>query len=136
MKRVLLDTNLYVDWINRGSREELLVGPGYLRLLSSVVLMELRAGATGRRAMAAVDKLARAYSSASRIATPLASVYDDAGRALRKLRARGHEVRRASFVNDTLIALTARAQGATVFTLDATDFEAIQRVYPLSLVVA
>jgi predicted nucleic acid-binding protein len=38
-------------------------------------------------------------------------------------------------VNDTLIALTARTQGATVFTRDATDFEAILRVCRFSLVV-
>jgi len=133
MKRALLDTNLYVDWMNTGLREELLIGPGYVRLLSSVVLMELRAGANTKKARSAVDRIARAYASGARITAPLSAIYGEAGDVLRALRRRGQEVRRASLVNDTLIALTARSQGATVYTTDAADFEAIREVRPFSL---
>jgi predicted nucleic acid-binding protein len=41
-------------------------------------------------------------------------------------------------VHDVLIALTARAIGATVYTSDAADFEAIRRVerFKLEIVAA
>jgi len=49
------------------------------------------------------------------------------------LRLAGHEIRRASLVNDLLIALTARQMGATVYTSDLQDFEAIRRIRDFSL---
>ncbi len=135
MKRAVFDTNLYIDWINHGSHEDLLVGPGLMRILSAVVVMELHAGARTRAAQKAVAKVERAYDTARRIAAPLPGAFRDAGVVLRTLRARGHEVRRSALVNDVLIALTARSHGATVFTRDADDFEAIQRVRDFALVV-
>lgn len=47
----------------------------------------------------------------------------------------GQEVRRASLVNDVLIALTARQLGATLCTADDEDFRAIRRVRDFSLEV-
>ncbi len=41
-------------------------------------------------------------------------------------------MRRASLVNDVLIALTARAIGATLYTADG-DFEAIRQVRAFAL---
>lgn len=52
-----------------------------------------------------------------------------------KLRATGREVRRASLVNDVLIALTAREIGATVLTAHAGDFMAIRAIDDFSLEV-
>ena len=37
MTKLLLDTNLYVGWLNHGQHEALMVGPGFVRYLSSVV---------------------------------------------------------------------------------------------------
>ena len=45
MTKVILDTNLYVGWFNDGLHERLMLGPGFVRYLSSVVQMELRVGA-------------------------------------------------------------------------------------------
>jgi predicted nucleic acid-binding protein len=133
MKRTLLDTNVYIDWLNDGMHEELVLGPGRVRILSAVVLMELRAGARTRRAVRGVDQLARAYQSARRVAAPSSNAYDDAGDVLRELRHRGRDVRRSSLVNDVLIALTARAQGASVVTRDGSDFAAIRQISEFSL---
>jgi predicted nucleic acid-binding protein len=47
----------------------------------------------------------------------------------------GREVRRASLVNDVLIALTARSLGATLYTADGEDFKAIRRVRDFALQV-
>jgi hypothetical protein len=48
VKRVLIDTNIYIDWLNNGAREPLMLGPGLVRYLSAVVVLELKAGAKSR----------------------------------------------------------------------------------------
>jgi predicted nucleic acid-binding protein len=131
--KVLLDTNLYVGWLRRRAHPEVLLGSELVRYLSAVVLMELRAGVVTRRTQRALDQLVRPYAEAGRILAPSTSTFDRAGQVLRELRGRGREVRRAALVNDVLIALTARAGGATVWTADAGDFEAIRAVEPFSL---
>lgn len=132
LRKVVLDTNVYIDWLNQGLHEELMVGPGLVRYLSAVVQMELRVGAKMLPARRAVDQLSRAYRTAGRIITPTVEHFDQAGRALRRLRDAGREVRRASLVNDVLIALSARALGATVLTSDQ-DYEAILAVLDFKL---
>jgi predicted nucleic acid-binding protein len=125
VKRVLLDTNVYVDWLNHGRHEALVMGRGLVRHMSSVVLMELRAGTMTRAAERAVDRLLRAYAAGDRLVTPRASAFERAGAVLRRLRASGREVRRASLVNDLFIALSASTIGATLVTRDVSDFTAI-----------
>lgn len=135
MRRAILDTNIYVDWLNGGLHEDLVVGPGRLRILSAVVLMELRIGATTAGALGALGQVERAFTKAQRLAAPTGPLFSEAGRVLSSLRAQGREVRRASLVHDTLIALTARQLGATVFTRDASDFLAIRKICEFSLEV-
>jgi len=127
VKKVVLDTNLYIDWINRGLREDVMLGPGLVRYLSAVVVMELRAGTHTRAGRTSIDQLVRAYASGSRLISPSRLVFDQAGSLLRKLKLAGQDVRSASFVNDVLIALTARLIGAVVLTANLRDFEAIRR---------
>jgi len=125
VKRVLFDTNLYVDWLNKGLHQELLVGPGLVRYLSAIVLMELRAGATARTANKVFDQLLRPYLKAQRLIAPSSKLYDEAGEILRELRGMGRDVRRAAIVHDILIALTARGLGASLYTRDRKDFSVI-----------
>ncbi len=134
MRRAVLDTNLYVDWLNRGRHEELLVGRGLLRFLSAVVYMELAAGAGTAAARKALTQLAAGYAAGNRIAALSPDGFARAGRVLCALRAAGRDVARASFLDDVLIAVTARSLGATVYTADA-DFEAIRRVEDFDLVI-
>jgi predicted nucleic acid-binding protein len=133
MTKLLLDTNLYVGWLNDGRHEGLVVGPGFVRYLSSVVQMELRAGARTRPAWRVLDQLVRAHASSARLIAPSPPVFDEAGLVLQALRMAGREVRRASLVNDVLIALTARSLGATLYTADGEDFKAIRRVRDFAL---
>lgn len=133
MKKVVLDTNLYIDWINRGLREERMVGAGLVRYLSAVVIMELRAGARTQAGRSAVNRLVRAYGAGNRLVAPSQAVFERAGSVLRRLKLAGREVRSAAFVNDVLIALTARALGATVVTANVGDFEAIRSIDPFAL---
>lgn len=136
MKRVLLDTNVYIDWMNAGAHEAAVVGPGLVRHLSAVVLMELDAGATTLAARRVVKQLGDTFAKVDRLAAPSLSAYRRAGTVLRSLHARGRDVRRASLVNDVLIALTARDLGATVITRDASDFEQIRKVLDFSFATA
>jgi predicted nucleic acid-binding protein len=135
MIKSLLDTNLYVGWLNRGLYEALVVGPGFVRYLGSVVQMELRVGAATRPARRLLDQLVRAHTASARLAVPSASVFDESGLVLRALRMAGREVGRAALVNDVLIALTARQIGATLYTANADDVAAIRRVRDFSLQV-
>jgi len=137
LRKVVLDTNLYIGWLNDGLHGRLMLGLGLVRYLSAIVQMELRIGATVLRARRAVDRLARSYRASGRVVAPDADVFDQAGGTLQRLRGAGREIRRASLVNDVLIAHSARSLGATVVTADR-DFEAIRSMldFKLELVTA
>ena len=45
MRRVVIDANLDIDWINAGRHEDVLFRQDSIKRMSAVVLMELRAGA-------------------------------------------------------------------------------------------
>jgi predicted nucleic acid-binding protein len=133
LKKVVLDTNLYIDWVNKGLHEGLMLGSGLVRYLSAVVVMELRAGVHTRPSRLAIDHLVRVYRASDRLIAPSAATFDRAGSVLRRLKLPGREVRSASVVNDVLIALGARAIGATVVTANLSDFEAIRLIEPFEL---
>jgi predicted nucleic acid-binding protein len=128
VKKVLIDTCVYIDWLNQGRHDEVMLGTGIVRYLSAVVAVELRAGAQHRGARDAISALIRAYRSAGRLAVPSSEVFDRAGGVLRELKLAGREVRQASLCNDVLIALTARSIGASVATVNLDDFAAIRRI--------
>jgi predicted nucleic acid-binding protein len=138
MLRVVIDTNVYVDWINRGQHEEVLFQRDTVTYLSAVVLMELRAGAFSQRDRRLLQRLETAFERAGRVLTPSRGVFADAGDALRRLQAdRGYKIGAShSVANDVLIALSARSIGATVVTQNERDYRAIQAVRPFRLVVA
>ena len=45
MERIVIDTNVYVDWLNEGQHEAILFQREAVKYLSAVVLMELSGGA-------------------------------------------------------------------------------------------
>ena len=132
LRKIVLDTNIYIGWLNAGLHESLMIGPGSMRYLSAVVHMELRVGAATLPARRAVDHLVRGYEASGRHVEPARALFDSAGRTLRLLKDRGLEIRRASLVGDVLIAHTARSLGATVLTSDQ-DFRAISSVLDFEL---
>jgi predicted nucleic acid-binding protein len=132
VKRVLLDTNVYISFLNLGQHESLVLGAGLVRHMSTVVLMELEAGASTPAARRAVGQLARVFENSARLSQPPRGAWRRAGTVLRDLRSQGRETQRASLVHDVLIALTAREIGATVITGDASDFVAIRKVVDFS----
>ena len=131
----MIDTNLYVDWLNSGHFGEVLFEAGAVKYLSAVVLMELRAGAFGATDRRLVRRLQAAFEKAGRLLVPTGAVFDEAGETLRRLQSeRGYNLAAShSIVNDVLIALSARASGAIVVTQNGRDFRAIQAIRPFRL---
>jgi predicted nucleic acid-binding protein len=134
MRRLVIDTNIYIDWFNRGRHEDILFERDAVKHLSAVVLMELRAGAFSAADRRLVRRVATAFRKTGRILTPSRTVFDEAGDALRSLQGRGFRIETShSIVNDVLIALSARSIGATLVTQNERDFTVIQAVRPFEL---
>jgi predicted nucleic acid-binding protein len=137
MRRVVVDTNVYIDWFNAGRHEHVLFQPNTVKHLSAVVLMELRAGAFSLRDRRLVQRVESAFAKAGRILVPSRTVFVEAGDALHRLQAdQGFHIETShSIVNNVLIALSARSIGATVVTQNEGHYRAIQAVKPFQLVV-
>lgn len=135
MQRVVIDTNVYVDWLNAGQHEAVLFQREAVKYLSAVVLMELLAGAFSARDRRLVREVTSAFARVRRILVPAVSIYEEAGDVLRRLQ-KSQSYTLASvygLVNDVLIALSARSIGATVITQNERDFVAIQTIRPFKL---
>ena len=138
MRRLIVDTNLYIDWLNAGEYEPVLFQPDAVKFMSAVVMMELLAGAHSVCDQTRLQDLLRTFAKLGRIVTPSSGTYHEAGEVLRQLQAthRYHLRLSHSLTNDVLIALSARAIGGIVITQNKRDFLAIQsiRAFKLSLV--
>ena len=137
MQRVVIDTNVYIDWLNQGRHEDIIFQRDVVKQLSAVVLMELLAGAFTARDRKLIHDIAQQFTKANRMVTPTVSLYREAGDVLRRLqRLRGYSMPSAhGIVNDVLIALSARSIGATVITQNERHFTAIQSLARFKLIV-
>ena len=136
--KVILDTNVFVDYLRQGRHAEWVFGRAgeVFRFLSSVVLMELRLGADTPRRKRAVDRIRAAFPS-ERLVTPAHQQFDQAGQVFRALYGDGSALSdRLGPINDLLIALTARQIGATVITSNAEEFRRIAQHVPGLAIVA
>jgi predicted nucleic acid-binding protein len=119
----LIDTSVYIGHWERGLYAEVLdqVRKGFVVRHSAVVLSELRRGARTRQAERTV---ARLHELAREVWEPTAKDWWEAGRLIQTV-GDAHDWdrhKRRDFQNDALIALTARAHGATVVTANRHDF--------------
>lgn len=137
MQRIVIDTNIYIDWINEGRHDGVIFQREAVKHLSAVVVMELTAGAFSVRDRRLVREVTSAFAKVGRILIPSASSYEEAGTVLRRLQeSHGYSMASAyGLVNDVLIALSARSIGATVITQNERDFVAIQAIRPFNLVL-
>ena len=137
MRRVVIDTNVYIDWLNRGRHEEVVLQKDAVKYLSAIVWMELLAGAFRVHDKRLVQRMTAPFAKVDRVMVPSARVYEDAGNVLQRLQRLHHYdlARSHSLVGDVLIALSARSMGATVFTQNREDFEAIRRIRYFDLVI-
>jgi predicted nucleic acid-binding protein len=132
----VLDTSVYIGHWERGLFADTLaeVRRAFVIRHSAVVLSELRRGARTRDAMKTVERL---HDLAPEIWEPRAKDWWEAGRIIRTL-GDAHDWdrgKRRDFQNDALIALTARAHGATVVTANREDFEILGRSLGVGILV-
>ena len=131
--RWLFDTSVYVAVL----RDEAFARefrPRYLRDIprthfSSIVAQELLAGARTPRHERQAGALYEPFERARRIVTPSHRVWKEAGTlaALARKQPRLRSKLARGFLNDVLIALSARGIGASVVTRNGEDFRLIQR---------
>lgn len=95
--------------------------------LSSVVLEELYAGASGRNSDA-VERLERDFDRAKRILVPNLGDWSQTGRVLARLAAKYdyEQIGWGRLTNDALIAVSAGRVGITVITANARDLRGLR----------
>lgn len=124
--KLLLDTSIYIPFINKGISTPILdAGPERsLLFMCVVVLEELYAGAHDPASVKLLDKLYDVFVSANRLVVPDGQDWRKAGKIIAQLeRKYGFEEKYlARISHDILIALCARRIGATVVTNNAKDF--------------
>ena len=132
MHRIVIDTNLFIDWLNDGKYGEIFFQREAVKFLSAVVMMELHTGARSRKDRRVLDGVTATFAKADRILLPSQTVYRESGQVLSDLMP--SQLNKAALLtNDILIALSARSIGATVLTKNGRDFLAIQHVRPFRL---
>lgn len=130
MLKKVVDSSIFIDRLHDPARHREVFASDGVVYFSSVVLMELRAGAHDIDAIRAIDDLSGYFRRVGRILTPTALDYERAGKALADLqRLKGYTIgKSASITNDCLIAASARSIGAVVCTGNRKDFAAISDV--------
>lgn len=130
--KVLLDTNVLIDFLRAGLHTEWVLG-GHgtvVRFISAVALLELRLGADTPKRKKAVDRIQQAFQSGRTLGLT-ASTLDHAGRLFRAMHGNASGLSdRLGPMNDVLIALTAREIGATVITNNLLEFRRIAGKLP------
>ena len=129
----IIDTSVYVELLRYGRFEEELIRLPLLVRNSAVVLAELRRGALLARERRWIDDLEVSHP----VFFPGQREWRRSGEILQRVRKTrgfdGHKLRELHF--DALIALTARAVGATLVTCNRRDFELLSRHERFELLV-
>jgi predicted nucleic acid-binding protein len=140
MAKHLIDSDLYIDFLQTG-RFHVEIARIYAEhtpevYFSSVVIEELLAGAISFPERRHVETLYAPFERAGRVVTPTHESWKEAGNLLARI-FQGQPSARSklpSLVADCLVALSARAIGAIVYTRNRRDFTLIQRFRRFSLV--
>ncbi len=131
MIKKALDTNIYIDlFTNPNLYEDIFISEGPI-YLSSVVLMELLAGAHAKNEKKKIKSLASLFKKLGRILIPTGLDYEQAGEILVRLQnIKGYNIRKSSSItNDCLIAASVRNIGGVLYTQNKKDFQAMQDVF-------
>jgi predicted nucleic acid-binding protein len=127
--KVIFDTNVYISFIRNRTHENVLQQRGTVKYLSAIVLMELWAGARTKRAKRLISHLQKPYMDASRIITLQTDHYITIGNIYSDIPTEYMELRKkADFMNDIQIAMTALSIGAVLYTENVTHFSIIKSI--------
>jgi predicted nucleic acid-binding protein len=131
--KVILDTNVYVSAC-RSEEARARFRTSFFKLLpvtflAAVVAYELRVNAAGRPTQRLVQEFIAPMESSGRCVSPTFADWIEAAAIVTAIVERDHSWRSKlpALLNDTLIALSARRIGATLFTYNARDFRLIRR---------
>lgn len=128
MRSAVLDTNVYIDFWERGLRAETVraIHVAFVVRHAAVVLSELRRGARTQQARRTVESL---YRLATEVWEPNGDDWWEAGKLVRDIGdQQGWDPhKRREFQNDALLALTARRRGAVLITSNRSDFDLLER---------
>ncbi len=123
MAWALFDSSIYIGHWERGLYDDVLlsVRRSFVVRHSAVVLSELRRGARTKEVQ---EKVAMLFRLARTQWSPSERDWWEAGGLIRDIADREgwDPIKRRSFQNDALIALTARRYGATIVTANKYDF--------------
>lgn len=131
MIKKVLDTNIYIDlFVNPDLFMNIFMSEGPI-YLSSIVLMELLAGAHTKNEKREIQSFINLFKKLGRILNPTVKDYEQAGEILIRLQnIKGYDIKKsASITNDCLIAASVRNIGGALYTQNKKDFQAIQDVF-------
>lgn len=131
MTKKIVDTNIYIDLFrNPNLYDDIFISKGPI-YLSSVVLMELLAGAHAKNEKKRIVGLAGLFKRLGRVLVPTEWSYEQAGEILIRLQSiKGYDIKKsASITNDCLIAASVRSIGGVLYTQNRKDFQAIKDVF-------
>jgi len=128
-EKVVFDTNIYIGIFNRGLYTNEINWFNRVTYLVHPVLHELWMGAKGKSEIRHLVSFGNTFIKLGRLVQPEPATQIKIGRVCQKLRSTGKmDPRNPRQYNDVCIALLAGQIGATVVTLDISDFKRIQSV--------
>lgn len=140
MMKYVIDSDLYIELIRTGRYHDI-IADIYARetpniYFSSVVAQELFSGVVNETGRKNVETIVAPFEKTGRIVTPVYAVWKETGHVLSMLRTEKPQLKSklSHLINDTLIAMSAKSIGATVVTLNSSDFEAIKSVRNFSYI--
>ena len=129
----VFDTSVLIDQLRANRHLDRILSLQFVIRNCSIVIAELRRGASSPVDRKVVDALAKNHP----ILTPTERDWLDSGHVLAKIREdKGFAAQKLRDLHfDVLIALTVRSHGARLITSNGADFELIRRYRDFKLVV-
>jgi len=127
-KKIIVDTNVYIQIFNSGLYDHLRDPFQYVVFLAYPVLHELWMGAKGNQEVKHLAAFQNRFISLKRLIVPTVASLVLIGHTCRQLRRSGKlDPVHPKHYNDITIAAQARQIGATVFTNNVEDFKFIKK---------
>ena len=128
-EKVVFDTSIYIGIFNRSRFTNEINWFKKVTYLVHPVLHELWIGAKGKSEIRHLTRFGNTFVKLGRLVLPEPATQMNIGRVCQKLKSTGKlDPSNPRQYNDVCIALLARQIGATVVTLDISDFKKIQKV--------
>lgn len=134
--RTVFDTSVYIAALRQPIDLPSIIADRQL-WMSAVVLEELYAGAGGRE-LRTIESLERSFVATKRLLVPSLNDWRTAGILLANVaRTFGYEhISRGQLTNDAMIAISSARCGATLVTLNNSDFSRLAQFYAFRWEVA